>query len=149
VPPTCTFSAGRSLEGSMVGALGGRLRLWGEGGGVADGIGKRQQVIGSWLLRSGRHGQAQHFPSAGHRQGIGVLLAEVVAVRLGVGGQRTQDGGGVRVHVRQGGYRRLAAGRPRTLTDSSHDITDYPFATEKPRIGARADAPPGPAGCIA
>lgn len=112
VPPTCTFSSGRSFKGGMVGPLGGRLRFRGEGRGIADGIRKCQQVVWSWLLRGGGHGQAQHFPAAGHRQRISVLLAEVVAVRFGVGCQRTQDGGGVRIHVRQGGHRRLAAGRP-------------------------------------
>jgi hypothetical protein len=39
-----------------------------------------------------------------------MLLAEVVAVRFGVGGQWTKDRSGVCIHVRQGGYRRMAAG---------------------------------------
>lgn len=108
----CAFGAGWRFQGGVVCPLGGRLRLRGEGGGVADGVGKGQQVVGTRLLRGGRHGQPQYFPAAGNCQRISVLLAEVVAVRFGVGGQRTQDGGGVGIHVRQGGYRRLAAGRP-------------------------------------
>lgn len=112
MPPTCAFGAGRSFKGGVVCPLGGCLRLRREGGGIANSVGERQKVIGSWLLRGGRHGEAQDFPAAGHRQRISVLLAEVVTVRFGVGGKRTQDGGGICIHVRQGGYRRLAAGRP-------------------------------------
>jgi hypothetical protein len=112
VPPANPFSACRSFKGGMVGALRGLLRLQRQGGGVANGVGERQQVIGPWLLWCRRHGQTQHFPAAGNRQGISMRLAEVIAVRFRVGGQRTQDGGGVCIHVRQGGYRRLAAGRP-------------------------------------
>jgi len=112
VPPACPFSACRSFKRGMVAALRGGLGLRRERGGVPNGVGKRQQVIGPWLLGGGRHGQAQHFPATGNRKRIGMLLAEVVAVRFRVGGERPQDCGGVCVHVRQGGYRRLAAGRP-------------------------------------
>jgi hypothetical protein len=96
----------------MGAALGGRLRLRGARRGIPDGVCERQEVIRPGLLRGGRHGQPQHFPATRNRQRVRVLFTEVVAVRLGIGGQRPQDGGGVRIHVRQGGYRRLAAGGP-------------------------------------
>ena len=52
----------------MVAALRGGLGLRRERGGVPHGVGKRQQVIGPWLLGGGRHGQAQHFPATGNRK---------------------------------------------------------------------------------
>lgn len=110
MPPAYPFGARRSFKGGMVAALGAWLGFRGEGSGVPYGVGERQKVIRPWLLGGRRHGQAQHFPAAGNGQRVSVLLAEVVAVRLRIRGQRTQDCGGVCIHVRQGGYRRLAAG---------------------------------------
>jgi hypothetical protein len=96
----------------MVAALGGRPGLRRACRGVPYGVCERQEVIRPGLLWCGRHGQPQHFPATWDCKRIGVLFTEVVAVRLGIGGQRTQDGGGVCIHVRQGCYRRLAAGGP-------------------------------------
>ena len=110
--PARPFTACRSFKGGVVAPLGGRLRLRRKRGGVPHGIRKGKEVVWSGLLGSGRHCQAQDFPTPGYRQRIGMLFAEVVTVWLGVRGQRPQDRGGVCIDVRQGGYRRLAAGRP-------------------------------------
>ena len=110
--PACPFGSRGCFQGGMVAPLRGSLGFRGKRRRVPHGVGQRQQVIGSGLLGGGRHCQPKHFPAAGNRQRIGVLLAEVVAVGLRVGGERAQDSSGVCVNVRQGGYRRLAAGRP-------------------------------------
>jgi len=96
----------------MVPALGGRLWLRRARRGVTDGVSECQEVVRPGLLWGGRHGQPQNFPTARNRQRARMLFTEVVAVRLGIGRQWTEDRGGVRIDVRQGGYRRLAAGRP-------------------------------------
>jgi hypothetical protein len=96
----------------MVATLAGRLRLGRKGRSVANGVRKGKQIVRPWLLRGGRHRQPQHFPAAGNCQRISMLFAEVIAVGFRVSGQRAQDCGGVRIHVRQRSYRRLAAGRP-------------------------------------
>lgn len=90
----------------MGAAFAGRwLRLGRQGGSIADRIGQGQEVIRTRLLRGGGHGQAQYLPAPRDREGISVLLAQIVTMGLGVGGQRSKDRCGVRVDVRQGSYR--------------------------------------------
>jgi hypothetical protein len=87
-------------------ALGsGRLRLCRQGSGVPHCIGQGQQVIRARLLRSGGHREAQDFPAPGDGKGVCMLLAQIVTMRLSVGGQRAKDCGGVGIDVRQGGHR--------------------------------------------
>ncbi len=146
VSPAGAFPHGRGLERGVGGPLarncvrGGRpLRR------LPDGVGEGQKVIGSRLRRRGRHGQAQDFPAPRHRQRPGVLFAQIVTMRFRIRSQRTQDSCGVRVHVRQSCHRRLAAGRPGTLTNSTHDITDYSPFVALPCIRVRG-AGCGPGG---
>jgi hypothetical protein len=80
------------------------------GGSLTDSISQREKVVGTRLRRLGRHGEAEYFPPARNRERTGMLLAEVVTVRLCVGCKRAEDGGGVRIDVRQRGHRGLAAG---------------------------------------
>lgn len=90
----------------MGAAFPGRwLRLGRQGSGIADRVGQGQEVIRSRLLRSGGHGQAQNLPAPRDREGISMLLAQIVTMGLGVGGQRSKDRRGIRVDVRQGSYR--------------------------------------------
>ncbi len=84
---------------------GRRHRLGGQGSSIADCISQCQEVVRARLLRRGGHGQAENFPATGNGEGIGVLLAEIVTMGLGVGGQRPEDCGGVGVDVRQGSHR--------------------------------------------
>lgn len=107
MPSAGTFgTSGRFHLGVAVpgrGFSGGRSRL-------PDRVGKRQQIIRTRLLRCGGHSQAQDFPSTRNREGLCVLRAKIVRMRFRVRGQRTQDCGGLCVHVRQSGHRGLAAG---------------------------------------
>jgi hypothetical protein len=106
VAPAGPFGAGWGLQCSMGAALRRLLlRLDGQCPHVPDRIGQGEQVIRARLVGCGRHGQPQHLPAPGHRKGVCVLLAEIVAMRLSVGGQGAEDSGGVCIHVRQGGHR--------------------------------------------
>ena len=77
---------------------------------LADSIGEGEKVVRARLWRLGRHGEPQDFPASRNGERVGVLPAEVVAVRFGVGGKRSQDGCGIRIDVRQSSHRGLAAG---------------------------------------
>jgi hypothetical protein len=81
------------------------LRLVGQGRSIPDGIRKGEQVIRAGLLGSRRHRQPQDLPAPRDRQGACVLLAQIVTMRLGVRGQRTEGCCGVCIDVRQGGHR--------------------------------------------
>ena len=48
--------------------------------------------------------QPQDVPPARRGQAFGVVGAQIVGVRLGVGGQRPENGCLVGIHVRQGRY---------------------------------------------
>ncbi len=101
-----SFSSGRGFKRRMGATLTGRRgHLGRQGSGVPDRVGQRQEVIRAWLLRRGRHGQAQNLPAPRDSERIRVLLAKIVTMRFGVGGQRTKDRRGIRVDVRQSGYR--------------------------------------------
>ena len=77
---------------------------------LPDGVGQRLQVVGYLLGRNGR--QPDHVPAAGKGEPVGVPGAQVIAVRLHVGGQRAEHGGGVTVDVGQRVQRDLPAGGP-------------------------------------
>lgn len=90
----------------MVAALGRRLLgLGGQRRCVPDSVGQGQKVVRAGLLGRCGHGQPQDFPAAGNGEGVCVLFAEIVTVGLGVRGERTQDRGGVCVHVGQSCHR--------------------------------------------
>ena len=106
VAPAGAFRSGRCFQCGMGGAFPGWwLRLGRQGSGIADRIGQGQEVIRSRLLRSGGHRQAQNLPAPRDGKGISVLLAQIVTMGFGVGGQRSKDRGGIGVDVRQGSYR--------------------------------------------
>jgi hypothetical protein len=68
---------------------------------IAYGVGKSQQIIGG-RFRLALDGEPDHFPTARRREGLRMLLAEVVAMRFWLAGQRTKDRRGVSIGVRQG-----------------------------------------------
>ena len=68
--------------------------------------------LGLVFLRGG--GQPDHVPAARHGQPVRVPGAQVVAVRLHVGGQRAEHRRGVAVDIGQRVHGDLLAGRPRT-----------------------------------
>jgi hypothetical protein len=100
------FRRGRRLQRRMGSPLGLRcLQLRGQRRRFPDRVGKCQEVVGARLLRVGGHGQAKYFPATWNRQRAGMLLAQIVTMRLSVGGKRAQDCGGVGIDVRQSSYR--------------------------------------------
>jgi hypothetical protein len=76
---------------------------------IAHRVGESQQIIGSWLRRL-LNRKPDHLPAAGCREGLRMLLAQVVAVRFGLARQGTEYCCGVSIGVCQGrGGRTLAA----------------------------------------
>ncbi len=58
---------------------------------LPDSICQGQKIVRARLWGLGRHGEPQDLPTSRNGQRVGVLPAEVVAVRFGVGGERPQD----------------------------------------------------------
>ena len=63
-------------------------------------VGEREQIIGS-RFRLLLDGESDHFPTAWRREGLRMLLAQVIAMWLSLVGERTKDRRGVSVGVRQ------------------------------------------------
>lgn len=82
------------------------------GGGMS-----RRRAIGGLF---GRACQVDHLPSARSREPIGMDLAQVVTVRLGLRRKRAKHSGGICIHVRQRGNGGFAAGGPRTGPRNNH-----------------------------
>ena len=104
--PPCAVLGGGRFDGRG----GSPVLLWlrlpgGTGGGVPNRVGKGQKVVRPRLLWRGGQGKAHDFPTAGDGQRVGMLGAQIVTMRFSVGGQRSQDGRGVCIDIRQGGYR--------------------------------------------
>lgn len=89
---------GRRPEGSGFGLLGGTA-------GLPDRVGQGKQVVGAGEQRVGVRSLSQHFPPAWGGEAVRMLRTKVVAVRLGVNGQRPKHGGRVGVDVRERGNR--------------------------------------------
>ena len=83
------------------------------------------QVIAAGAGRSGAVRQPHDLPATGRGQALAVLGAQVVAVGLGIGGERTEDCGRVRVDVRQRRDGRATARGARTATYRAHDVGRY------------------------
>ena len=69
--------------------------------GFADSVHQGGELIGSRGAGLVTKLKPKDFPAAGRRKALGVEFAQVVAVRFCVGCQRTQDCGGIGVHIRQ------------------------------------------------
>ncbi len=122
------------LAAGLLRGSGPRRR--GRAGGLADRVGQREQVVvGRPLgLRVGR--QPEHLPAAGGGESLGVGLAQVVGVRLGVRRERAQDGRLVGVHVRQRVDRGTAARGARTATGGTHAANATPPGAAPIRLAA-------------
>lgn len=106
MPPAGALGCGRSFKGGVDTALAlAGFRRCGPDGRLPDSIGQGEEIVGAGAGGVGRHRQPQHFPPARDGQGPGVLFAQVITVRFGIGGQRAQNGGGVCINVRQSGHR--------------------------------------------
>jgi hypothetical protein len=88
--------------------------------GLTDCIGEREQIIALGLRVDGLTGQPDDLPAPGSGESLGVLFAEVVGVRLGIGRQRAENGRLVGVHIRERADSLTLAGGTRTTT-SSHE----------------------------
>ena len=166
--PGCAASAGGRAAPTSTGSRLARRRGAGR---LAHRVGQRLEVVAARPERVGVRGEPQHLPATRGGQPLGVGRAQVVAVRLGVGGQRAEDGRRVGVDVGERGDRRATAGGPRTAADGAHGRTvpdggHRPANTParwrglRPRTGGdgpgwaawlagrepRRPAPPGPAG---
>ena len=72
-------------------------------------IGESEQIIGS-RFRLLLDDESDHFPTARRREGLRMLLAQVVTMWFGLAGQWTEDRCGVSVGIRERrGSRTLAA----------------------------------------
>ena len=87
------MSSTRQLDETI--AAGWRLhgrsgwRVVGQSG-IADSVGKCQQIVGGWLgLLLDRN--SDHFPTAGRRQCLRMRLAKVIAMRFDLACQRAQN----------------------------------------------------------
>jgi hypothetical protein len=58
--------------------------------GIADGVGKCQQIVGAWLWLL-LDGNSDHFPATGRRQCLRMRLAKVIAMRFDLACQRAQN----------------------------------------------------------
>ena len=99
------------------------------------------------VLRRGELALEPHdLPPARCGEPVGVLVAQVVGVRLGLGGERADDGGGVGVDVGERGHRELGAPGSRTPPHAQHVRDDSAWTARRPvrraqtaRRGAPAD----------
>lgn len=102
------------------------------------GIGERFEIVAAGAGGGGGVGEPDDLPAAWGRQPLTVLGAEVVAVGLGVGGERAEDRSRVGIDVRQCRDGRAAARGARTATYRAHDVGRYRTleraATTLPRL---------------
>jgi hypothetical protein len=88
-------------------------------------VGKGFQIIPAGPGRTGTVGEPDDLPAARCREALGVLGTQVVAVGLGVGGERAEDCGRVGIDVRQRRDGGAAASGARTATYRAHDVGRY------------------------
>lgn len=89
------------------------------------GVGERFEVVTAGAGGRGGVGEPDDLPAAWRGQPLAVLGTEVVAVGLGVGGERAEDRSRVGIDVRQCRDGRAAARGARTATYRAHDVGRY------------------------
>jgi hypothetical protein len=82
---------------------------------IAYRVGEGEQIIGA-RFRLFLDGESDHFPAARRRQGLGVGLAEVIAVRLDLICQRPENRRGIPIGIGQRRGGRIGASCSRTAT---------------------------------
>lgn len=112
------MTSSTDLGGGLGGAFAGPGRL-------ANGVGEGLEVVGRGTQRLRVRGEPDDLPAAWHRQALGVLGAQVVTVRLGVGSQWSEHRGRLGVDVGEGGHGRTRASRSRTLPQRAHEVGSY------------------------
>lgn len=89
------------------------------------GVGQRFEIVTAGTGRGRAVREPDDLPAAGRGQPLAVLRAQVVAVRLGVGGERAEYRRRVGIDVRQCRDGRAAARGARTATYRAHDVGRY------------------------
>jgi hypothetical protein len=87
--------------------LGGASDRLGDGlrpGRLTHGIGKVEEVVFGWGQAGRVWGEPNHFPASRCTELLGVQLAQVIGMWLGIGSQRTEYGGLVGVDIRKRRY---------------------------------------------
>lgn len=92
---------------------------------LPHGVGERFEVVTAGAGGRGGVGEPDHFPAARRGQPLTVLGTEVVAMGLGIGGERAEDRSRVGIDVRQCRDGRAAARGARTATYRAHDVGRY------------------------
>lgn len=92
---------------------------------LPDRVGQRLQVVAAGAGRARTVGEPDDLPAARGGEALGVLGAQVVAVGFGVGRERSEYRGRVRVDVRQRRDGGTAASGARTATYRAHDVGRY------------------------
>jgi predicted Zn-dependent protease with MMP-like domain len=87
---------------------------------LSHGVGQGLEVVTAGLHRAGITVEPDHLPPTRDGEAAGVLLAQVVGVRLGVGREWTDDRSRVGVDVGERRHRRAAAGGPRAAAQRAH-----------------------------
>lgn len=107
-------------------------------GGLTHGVGQRFEIVVAGARGGRRVGEPDDLPAAWRGEPLAVLGAEVVAVGLGIGGERAEDRGRVGIDVRQCRDGGTAARGSRTATYRAHDVGRYRTleraATTLPRL---------------
>jgi hypothetical protein len=125
---------------SIGAALARLLRSESDAAGLAHGLGEGRQVVAGVLRRCELALEPHHLPSPGGGEAVGVPVAQVVGVRLGLRGQRAHDGRGIGIDVGESGHRELGAPGPRTPPHTQHadDSSAWPTPIPVPTRGAAA-----------
>lgn len=94
-------------------------------GRLAHRVGKRFEIVTTGAGGGRRIGEPDDFPAPGRGEPLAVFGAEVVAMGLGIGGERAEDRGRVGIDVRQCRDGGTAARGSRTATYRAHDVGRY------------------------
>lgn len=94
-------------------------------GSLAHRVGERFEIVTAGAAGGRGVGEPDDFPATRRGEPLAVFGAEVVAVGLGIGGERAEDRGRVGIDVRQCRDGGTAARSSRTATYRAHDVGRY------------------------
>ena len=113
-----------ATTGLATGLCRGRnLRRRGRPGRLTDGVSEGEQIVAGGFAGARIGSQADDLPAPGSREAFAVLRTQVIGVGFGEGGEGTQHGRLVGVHVGERVDRRAATCGARTTTGGSHEAT--------------------------
>lgn len=118
-PDLHRVSAARALAAAL------RRRALLRPGRFAHRVGECFEIVTARARRGRAVRQTDDLPAARSGQSLAVFRTQVVAMRLGVGGERAEDRGRVGIDVRQCRDSGTAARGARTATYRAHDVGRY------------------------